>query len=398
MNSFFTYYVLWILLTYALRQPWLLVGLGVLLVLRRFIPSPAALVRLFGRARTLRTQVELNRANITARRDLAVIYLDGRRARAAIPLLEEGLSLAPNDAELLYLLGLAFHRVGRHEDALAPLVRAVELDPRVRYGLPYAVAGDALAALGRWDAALDAYEHYIADNGSDVSAYTRLARAHAKTGDREAARRILHEGLRTYGGLPGSMRRRQFKYYVGAHWARATILREPSAVALALGVAVFSVILARLLYAPVVGLFERDPYAPRYGHRGMSAERRALYEANARCGTQSTGDFEGSYAVLPNDAHGAQNDERSANVKILRDRITSGAALVEEYCLTGVTERTPTTLRADAIWWRDAGEPDVASMVSLTLTRAGDRVRLSVRRFHAPESAAAFVLELRRAP
>jgi tetratricopeptide (TPR) repeat protein len=128
------------------------------------------------------------------------------RARAAIPLLQEGLALSPNDPELLYLSGLALHRVGRHEEALPALVRAVELDPRVRYGLPYAVAGDALAALKRWDGALDAYERYLADNSSDVSAYTRLARAHARTGDRKAASETLHEGLRTWGVLPGSMK------------------------------------------------------------------------------------------------------------------------------------------------------------------------------------------------
>ena len=132
MNSYFAYYLAWIFISVALRTPWLLVGVAVLLVLRRFIPAPGALLRLFGRARSLRAQVQVNRANITARRDLAVIYLDARRARSALPLLEEGLALSPNDPELLYLYGLSLHRVGRHEAALEPLVRAVEIDPRVR--------------------------------------------------------------------------------------------------------------------------------------------------------------------------------------------------------------------------------------------------------------------------
>ena len=140
-----------------------------------------------------------------------------------MPLLREGLSLSPNDAELLYLLGLALHRSGKHEEALAPLVQAVEVDARVRYGAPFSVAGDALFALGRWEGALDAYEHYQADNSSDVSGYTRLARCHAKVGDRNAARAALHEGLRTWRVLPGSMKRRQFGQFLRAHWARAVV-------------------------------------------------------------------------------------------------------------------------------------------------------------------------------
>jgi tetratricopeptide (TPR) repeat protein len=257
LNSYFTYYLGWIFLSYALRQPLLLLGLLVLLALRRFMPGPGALLRLFGRARKLRAQVELNRANITARRDLAVIYLEGMRARAAVPLLEEGLTLAPDDAELLYLLGLALHRSGHHERALAPLVRAVQIDARVRYGLPYAVAGDALAALARWDGALDAYEHYLADNSSDVSGYTRLARAHAHTGDQAAARATLYEGLRTWGVLPGSMKRRQFGRYLAAQWARITILSEPLAFVALLAIVVLSVVVARFTYAPLTSLFSK---------------------------------------------------------------------------------------------------------------------------------------------
>lgn len=271
MNGYFSYYLAWVFLSYALRTPWLLAGIVVLLVLRPFVPAPGALLRLFGRARSLRAQVAVNRANITARRDLAVIYLDGLRARAAVPLLQEGLALAPNDAELLYLLGLALHRSGKHEAALEPLVRAVELDPRVRYGAPYAVAGDALSALARWDGALDAYEHYQADNSSDVSGYTRLARAHAMTGDRQGAREILHEGIRTWGMLPSSMKRRQLGSYLKAHWTRAVVLREPSAIVLLVLVAASLSVCAHLAYAPIVSAFS-ESRAPRAQHPRLPIE------------------------------------------------------------------------------------------------------------------------------
>src|SRR6185369_17886617 len=152
----------------------------------------------------------VNRANITARRDLATIYLDVLRPRRALPLLEEGLALSPDDVELLYLHGLALHRAGRHEEALPQLLTAIEKDQRLRHGMPYFVAGNVLLALKRWDDAADAFERYLDFNSSDVAAHTQLSRAYAGSGDAQAARKWLRSGLQTWGGLPGAMKRRQF--------------------------------------------------------------------------------------------------------------------------------------------------------------------------------------------
>jgi len=373
LNSYFTYYLVWVFFSYALRTPWLLLGVVALLVLRPFLPNPVALTRLFGRARSLRAQVAVNRANVTARRDLAVIYLDGLRARSAVPLLQEGLSLFPNDAELLYLLGLSLHRSGRHEEALTPLVQAVAIDPRVRYGAPFSVAGDALFALKRWEGALDAYEHYQEDNSSDVSGYTRLARCHAKLGERSAARAALHEGIRTWGLLPGSMKRRQFGHLLRAHWARAVVLRDPGAIASML---VFGALLASagyLVYRPVLGLF-----------RPASPHVRQPYNVGfidfARCGTQSTADFAGKYEVLnePGQQQPARDRENALhNFEIMPDRIQFGAVLRNEFCLTKVFERTADSLHAEAIGHEDIQDPGDASLVGLRLERSGDTVKLT---------------------
>lgn len=383
MNSYFGYYLLWIFISYAMQDPRLLVGVAVLLLLRRFIPAPGALLRLFSRSRKLRAQVALNRANITARRDLAVIYLDGLRPRAAIPLLEEGLKLAPKDPELLYLSGLALHRSGRHEEALTPLVRAVELDSRVRYGLPYLVAGDALAALGRWEQALDAYEHYIDGNSSDVSAYTRLARAHANTGNSKAARDSLHEGLRTWGMLPGSMKRRQFAAYLAAQRARATLLHEPSAILVLVVLVALSAFFVRASYAPVMRWFHDSPFSIALAiphHRGPK------YPEFERCGSQSTGDFTGKYVVVPESLNLIDNPELQrmqlehyANFEILEDRIVSGSKLRQELCLTRVLDRTATSLHAEAVWHDDVADPGDASTVVVDLRREGGVVSMALR-------------------
>jgi tetratricopeptide (TPR) repeat protein len=218
--GYWGYYLAWILVAYGLSNPWFLVGIAVFLVLRRFIPAPGVLFRTLGRIGALRGQVEANPANVTARRDLARMYLELRRPGRAAELLRVALERNGDSAELHYLLGLAEHRRRRHEDAIAPLVTAVELDPRVAFGEPYLVAGDVLSALRRWEEAEDAYLRYLDLNSSSLKARLALAHALSARGARGEARRWVDEALQTFHQLPGYERRRQLGSWFRAHWAR----------------------------------------------------------------------------------------------------------------------------------------------------------------------------------
>jgi tetratricopeptide (TPR) repeat protein len=375
------YYLAWMLLSYGLRQPWLLVGLGVLWLLRGLIPGPGALFGSLGRARRLRQQVQVNRANITARRDLATIYLDLLRPRRAFELLDEGLALAPDDAELLYLSGLALHRAGQHEQALERLLRAVGKDQRLRHGEPYLVAGDALLALGRWDDAIDGYERFLDFNSSHVDVHTQLARAHVGARHADAARQALSASLATWHELPGSMKRRQFGAYLRALWAHITVLKDWRAIAFAIaGLALLS-LGARAAWPGVLELFHEDEQEPALAR---------LLDGFQRCGTQRTGDFEGEYVVSP------QPPEGEDVFRVLPDRIINGSELVQEFCLTKVLERKPQLLRAEAVWHEDRGDPGDASLVQIWLSRGSDSVRFSFAPVEQPLLAS--TVTLRRKP
>lgn len=250
-NRYWTYYLGWIALTYVMREPRLLIGIAGLLVLRRVLPDPGALLRLFRRGRALRDQVEVNPRNVTASRDLAILYLDVLRPARALALLETALERCPNDADLLYLAGLSLSRTGRHEPALSRLEAAVEADPRVRFGLPYLVAGDALLALRRYPEAADAYERYTGHNGSDLRGYLGVARAHHGAGEHREAAAAVAEALRTWRILPRHMRRKMFRQMLRAQWARVWMLREPSAIAGAAALTLLCLWLASLA-APAV--------------------------------------------------------------------------------------------------------------------------------------------------
>jgi predicted Zn-dependent protease len=218
--GYWTYYLGWIALTYALHRPWVMVGALVFFVLRPFIPDPVLLARTWGRIRALDAQIAANPANVTARRDLAVIWIERLRPGRALALLDEARVRTPKDAELLYLTGLARFRSGDAEGALEPLVQAVDLDPRVRFGEPYAVAAEALIALGRLEEAEDALDRFIASNSSSLQGYVRRAEVCKRRGDAEGAKKALAEAFETWSQLPGYRRRVELRW-----WFRAWIAR-----------------------------------------------------------------------------------------------------------------------------------------------------------------------------
>jgi len=218
--GYWTYYLAFMALTYALHRPWVMLGAVVFFVLRPFIPDPVVLARTWSRARALDAQVAANPANVTARRDLAVLWLERLRPGRALTLLDEARRRTPDDAELLYLTGVARFRSGNAEGALEPLVKAVEIDPRVRFGEPYLVAAEALLRLDRLEEAEDALDRYISSNSSSLQGYVRLAEVKKRRGDREGSRRAIREALDTWSQLPGYRRRSEVGWWLRAWVAR----------------------------------------------------------------------------------------------------------------------------------------------------------------------------------
>jgi tetratricopeptide (TPR) repeat protein len=214
------YMIAMMVLSAVTANPWLLIPIGLFFLLRRWIPDPFVYVRTFGRISALSRQIEANPSNVTARRDLAMIYLDRMRPGRAAELVADARKRFPDDGELLFLAGLAAFRQGQYEQALDPLVKSVERDPRVRFGEPYLLAADCLMQLGRTEEAIDAYDRYLSVSTSSIEGLVKKAAAHRKHGERDAAKKDLDEAVRTWSQIPGFQRRTQFVWYVRAHLAR----------------------------------------------------------------------------------------------------------------------------------------------------------------------------------
>ncbi len=224
--GYWSYYLLSFLLAYATQNPAAAVlALGFWLC-RGFLPDPVVWLRTMGKISRLRAESEINPSNMMATRDLARLYLERKRPKQAIFLIEKTRQRMAestrhpqgslDDAELLFELGIARLKCGEPEAALEPLVAAIAIAPEVGRGDPYLVAGDALAKLGRWEEAEDSYERYIRKNTSSVQAYVKLARVRAKREDEAGSHDAITQGKQTWGVLPSFKRRHEWPWYLAA--------------------------------------------------------------------------------------------------------------------------------------------------------------------------------------
>ncbi len=233
MNYYWLYYLATFFLAYAQRNPAVaLVAIG-FFALRPWLPDPVVIMRNLSRIGGLRRQVQLNPANVIARRDLAIAYLELRLHKRALRYLDEARERDPKNQELLYLRGLALLRTGDAEGALRAFGEAVGIDPDAgeplssvpagknermfrRYGEAYLGAADALERLGRLEQAEGALELAASNNTSILEPLVRLARVRRRRGDVASAKQALVEARRTFAQLPAYAKRKQLGWWMRA--------------------------------------------------------------------------------------------------------------------------------------------------------------------------------------
>jgi tetratricopeptide (TPR) repeat protein len=166
--------------------------------------------------RSLKQQIAQNSENVTARRDLAKVWLEKRRPKRALKLIEEARRRDGESAELAFLHGKALFMSGRAEEALEPLVLAASKDERFQYGDAYLVAGCALYKLGRFAEAEDAFARMLAINSSTVEGRVRLACARRELKDAAGTKAAIRDALDTFSHVPRFRQRKELKWYLRA--------------------------------------------------------------------------------------------------------------------------------------------------------------------------------------
>jgi tetratricopeptide (TPR) repeat protein len=126
---------------------------------------------------------------------MGVTYLETGNAAKAIELLRQRLKQKPNDASLLYLLGEALMRNGAqpgdnpYREAQSAFERSIQFNGSLC--LPHVALGEIYIDEGRFKDAVDQLEKARAIDPKEKSAYSHLAVAYRRLGDKENARRTL---------------------------------------------------------------------------------------------------------------------------------------------------------------------------------------------------------------
>jgi tetratricopeptide (TPR) repeat protein len=213
-----SYYLFWIvapvLIAAASSHPAVLLVVVVGLLARRWLPDPYLAFKYRGTVRALEVDVAANPGNVTARRDLASIWLEKRRAARALPLLEQALARDGKSPELLYLNGVAHLLARKPQAAVDALVRVIHAEPGFRYGEAYLRAADALIALKQWDDADEALGHYLKINRSSLEGHYKRAKVHKARGDASGAKQAIGDLRETWRTLPSFQRRKQLGWYL----------------------------------------------------------------------------------------------------------------------------------------------------------------------------------------
>jgi tetratricopeptide (TPR) repeat protein len=205
------------LLWYLFGNPFvaIIVLLVVLYILdRRFIGLTPSLLKPFRTARkigNLRQDLHANPHDAASKIELARLLIERKKYREAADLLEETKSRLPDSADLHAELGLCLLKLGDLQRGEALMEKAVELNPRVRYGEPYLRLAEAFAGLDP-QKAMAYLERFGEVNSSSCEAYYVLAELYRRLGRLEEAKRAYRETLHLYRSLPKYSRKQQRKW------------------------------------------------------------------------------------------------------------------------------------------------------------------------------------------
>jgi adenylate cyclase len=127
---------------------------------------------------------------------LGYIYLwKDRQVEQGIAELQKAVSLAPNNAEVYWVLAEGLNIVGRHAEALGPIHKAMRLNPH--YPAPYPFnLGWAYQETGQVEEALAAYKRAVNLNPDFLPTHLQLADLYSDLGQEEEARTEAAEILR----------------------------------------------------------------------------------------------------------------------------------------------------------------------------------------------------------
>lgn len=188
---------------------------------RRFVGVFPSVTKPFKRARAiskLRRQIAVSPSDVSSRHELARLLLERRKYGEALKLLETMESSLEDSAEFWDDIGSARLHTGSIAQGETDIVRALQINPRVKYGRPYLRLAEAFRDSDR-EKALHYLEQFHAIHSSSSEAFYLLGYMYQTLGRAQGAKKSYQESMDVYRSLPKYKKRQERKWAVRS-WFR----------------------------------------------------------------------------------------------------------------------------------------------------------------------------------
>ncbi len=132
------------------------------------------IVRINSEIAGLKREVALNPHNVAALSDIGRLLVMRKKERAALPYLEAAYERLSDLEETIYYLGLAYLGAGRPQRGEALILKALEMNPRFRYGEPALRLAEYYAAQGRMEEAKVRFDQFFSIHSSSSEGYYKF--------------------------------------------------------------------------------------------------------------------------------------------------------------------------------------------------------------------------------
>lgn len=217
--------LLFFLLTWLTGNPFIAI-LALLFIIyfldRRYVGVFPSFLKPFRRSRNiarLRQQLAVNHFDISSKRELARLMLERKRFLEAYDLLQEAKSSSESSAEFWDDLGTASLGLGHLEEGEEQILRALQINERVKYGQPYLHLASALKDKDP-QKALEYAARFREIQSSSSEAYYLLGTLYHSLGSKEEARKAFDESIAVYRTLPKYKRRQERKWALRSYVKR----------------------------------------------------------------------------------------------------------------------------------------------------------------------------------
>jgi tetratricopeptide (TPR) repeat protein len=213
MSKIFIFYILWRLTGNPIIA--ILVILAIVYFAdRRFVGFLPSVTRPFvvrSRMSQLRNTIRLSPHDTSSKVELARLLLEKKRFEEALPLLQAAIKVMPDSAEVMYDLGYSQLKLGQAEEGESLILKALAINPRVRYGEPYLRLSEAVAS-SQPEKAMRYLEEFRGIHSSSIEGYYQMGQLYTALGNQEQARQAYTEALAIYRALPRYKKRTERKW------------------------------------------------------------------------------------------------------------------------------------------------------------------------------------------